>query len=81
MSTIGTILSLVLAVAFAAAGGTKVANVGPHEEEFPRFNLPAISVSSAVRPALESFMRPIVPLNRSSLRQIACPTAVRAHEA
>jgi putative oxidoreductase len=42
VSTIGTILSIVLAVAFAGAGGTKVANVGPHEEEFPRFNLPAI---------------------------------------
>jgi uncharacterized membrane protein YphA (DoxX/SURF4 family) len=47
MSTIGTILSIVLAVAFAAAGGTKVANVGPHEEEFPRFNLPAIGAQMA----------------------------------
>ena len=47
MSTIGTILSIVLAVAFTAAGGTKVANVGPHEEEFPRFNLPAIDAQMA----------------------------------
>jgi putative oxidoreductase len=47
VSTIGTILSIVLAVAFAAAGGTKVANVGPHEEEFPRYNLPAIDAQMA----------------------------------
>ena len=47
MSTIGTILSLVLAVAFGAAGGTKVANVGPHEKEFPRYRLPAVDPQQA----------------------------------
>lgn len=47
MSTIGTIFSIVLAIAFAGAGGTKVANVGPHEEEFPRYNLPAIDAQVA----------------------------------
>ncbi len=47
MSTIGTILSIVLAVAFAGAGGTKVANVGPHEAEFPRYKLPAIDAQRA----------------------------------
>jgi len=47
VSTIGTVLSIALAVAFAAAGGTKVANVGPHEEEFPRFNLPVIDAQMA----------------------------------
>ncbi len=47
MSTIGTIISLVLAVAFAAAGGSKVANVGPHEKEFPRYRLPAIEPQRA----------------------------------
>ena len=40
MSTIATILSVVLGVAFVGAGGTKVANVGPHEAEFPRYRLP-----------------------------------------
>jgi uncharacterized membrane protein YphA (DoxX/SURF4 family) len=47
MSTIGTVLSIVLAVAFAGAGGTKIANVGPHEAEFPRYNLPAIDAQRA----------------------------------
>ncbi len=47
MSTIGTILSLILAVAFFGAGGTKVANVGPHEAEFPRYRLPAIDAQLA----------------------------------
>lgn len=47
MSTIGTILSIVLAIAFVGAGGTKVANVGPHEEEFPRYNLPAVEAQTA----------------------------------
>jgi putative oxidoreductase len=47
MSTIGTMLSLVLAVAFAGAGGTKVANVGPHEAEFPRYRLPSIDPQRA----------------------------------
>ncbi len=47
MSTIGTIFSIVLAIAFAGAGGTKIANVGPHEEEFPRYNLPAIDAQVA----------------------------------
>ncbi|MEA2212703.1 MAG: DoxX-like family [Solirubrobacteraceae bacterium] len=47
MSTIGTILSLILGVAFAGAGGTKVANVGPHEAEFPRYRLPAVEAQRA----------------------------------
>ncbi len=47
MSTIATILSVVLAVAFAGAGGSKVANVGPHEKEFPRYRLPAIDPQQA----------------------------------
>ena len=47
MSTIGTILSIVLAAAFAGAGGTKVANVGPHEKEFPRYRLPALDPQQA----------------------------------
>lgn len=47
MSTIGTILSIVLAVAFAGAGATKVANVGPHEAEFPRYRLPGIDPQRA----------------------------------
>ncbi|MDQ6729621.1 MAG: DoxX family protein [Actinomycetota bacterium] len=32
---------------FAAAGGSKVANVGPHEKEFPRYRLPAIDPQQA----------------------------------
>jgi hypothetical protein len=47
MSTIGTILSVILAVAFAGAGGTKVANVGPHEAEFPRYRLPVVEAQMA----------------------------------
>jgi putative oxidoreductase len=47
MSTIGTILSLILGVAFVGAGGTKVANVGPHEAEFPRYRLPAVEAQRA----------------------------------
>jgi putative oxidoreductase len=47
MSTIATILSILLGVAFAGAGGSKVANVGPHEAEFPRYRLPAIEAQTA----------------------------------
>ena len=47
MSTIATILSVVLGVAFAGAGGTKVANVGPHETEFPRYRLPVVEAQRA----------------------------------
>ena len=47
MSTIATILSVILGVAFAGAGGTKVANVGPHEAEFPRYRLPAVEAQVA----------------------------------
>ncbi len=47
MSTIGTILSLVLAAAFAGAGGTKVANVGPHETDFERYQLPVLPAQRA----------------------------------
>jgi uncharacterized membrane protein YphA (DoxX/SURF4 family) len=47
MSTIGTILSIILGVAFLGAGGTKVANVGPHEAEFPRYRLPAVEAQTA----------------------------------
>ena len=47
MSTIGTIFSIILGVAFAGAGGTKVANVGPHEAEFPRYRLPAVEAQVA----------------------------------
>ncbi|MEO8967909.1 MAG: hypothetical protein ABI355_09900 [Solirubrobacteraceae bacterium] len=47
MSTIGTILSTLLALAFAGAGGTKVANVDPHETEFPRYRLPSMDPQQA----------------------------------
>lgn len=47
MSTIGTVLSVVLGIAFLGAGGTKVANVGPHEAEFPRYRLPAVDPQRA----------------------------------
>ncbi len=47
MSTIGTILSVILGVAFLGAGGTKVANVGPHEVEFPRYRLPVVEAQTA----------------------------------
>ena len=47
MSTIGTILSVILGVAFLGAGGTKVANIGPHEVEFPRYRLPAVEAQTA----------------------------------
>jgi putative oxidoreductase len=41
MSTVGTVLSIVLGIAFLGAGATKVANAGPQEEEFIRYRLPA----------------------------------------
>jgi putative oxidoreductase len=40
--TAATVISSFLAVAFLLAGGTKVANLGPHEEEFNRYELPAL---------------------------------------
>jgi putative oxidoreductase len=42
MSAAATVLSIVLGVAFLLAGGTKVANLGPHEEEFVRYDLPGL---------------------------------------
>ena len=47
MTTIATVLSVVLGVAFIGAGGTKVANVGPHEAEFPRYRLPIVQPQMA----------------------------------
>ena len=47
MSTIATVLSVILGVAFLGAGGTKVANVGPHEAEFPRYRLPVVEAQTA----------------------------------
>jgi putative oxidoreductase len=40
MSTAGTVISVVLGLAFLAAGGSKLANLGPHEQEFVRYDLP-----------------------------------------
>ncbi|MDQ6745448.1 MAG: DoxX family protein [Actinomycetota bacterium] len=47
MSTAATILSVVLGAAFLGAGGTKLANVGPHEAEFERYRLPALPAQTA----------------------------------
>jgi len=47
MSTAGTVLSIVLGLAFFAAGGTKVANLGPHEKEFVRYGLPGLPPQAA----------------------------------
>lgn len=42
MPTSATIISSLLAFAFLVAGGTKVANLGPHEDEFVRYELPVL---------------------------------------
>lgn len=47
VSTLATILSAVLAFAFLGAGGSKVANKGPHEAEFERYGLPGLPPQTA----------------------------------
>jgi uncharacterized membrane protein YphA (DoxX/SURF4 family) len=47
MSTFATILSALLGLAFLGAGGTKLANVGPHEQEFARYDLPGVPAQTA----------------------------------
>ena len=42
VSTAATVISSFLAFAFLVAGGTKVANLGPHEDEFVRYELPVL---------------------------------------
>ena len=49
MSTFTVVLALVLAAAFVGAGGTKLANMGPHEEEFRRYALPGLRPALAQR--------------------------------
>lgn len=47
MDTLPTILAAVLGVAFLAAGGTKLAGLKPHPEEFDRYDLPGLPPATA----------------------------------
>lgn len=47
MTTLATILSALLGFLFVGAGGSKVANKGPHEQEFARYGLPSIPPQTA----------------------------------